>query len=173
MTDIRDRLKPFGLEPFTEREHEIVNAMSDLTGNEFTLNFGVNSPDELPFDEAFARAGSIRLIDDDSNIVFDVNDRNHGAEDVIYAKRVIHAKAGKVNKRRSSPPMGHYLVDHRGSYFEIFPGDDEKSYWRLYRYEDIIATGHQGFDTPEQCEGQIALVVVSADADTEIRYSDE
>lgn len=69
--------------------------------------------------------------------------------------------------------MGKYYIDHRSFHFEIYKGegDDKNFYWRLYYHGDIIATGHQGFGTPKQCEGQIHLVIVGADPETKIKHS--
>ena len=49
-------------------------------------------------------------------------------------------------------------------YFEIYPGKDNRWYWRLYYGTDIIATGHQGFSTRQQCVNQISLVRQCANA---------
>ena len=43
-------------------------------------------------------------------------------------------------------------------YFDIYQGQDNWWYWRLYYGSDIIATGHQKFRSYQTCLNQISLV---------------
>ncbi len=73
--------------------------------------------------------------------------------------------------------MSHYRITPEmmaeRAKFEIYQSDkDTKFYWRLWYLDNqIIATGHQGFDTPAQCEGQIHLVIAGAIPITEIIHN--
>ena len=55
--------------------------------------------------------------------------------------------------------------------FEIYRGEDNEFYWRLWYVDETIATGHQSFPAPENCVGQIKLVKLCGDADIEILHN--
>ena len=47
--------------------------------------------------------------------------------------------------------------------FQIYQSkNDNRYYWRLQKGEDTIATGHQGYDTEQQCRNDIEIVKQSA-----------
>jgi len=43
--------------------------------------------------------------------------------------------------------------------FEIYKGEDDKHYWRLWTPEGIIATGHQGYYTVGACRSDIEKIM--------------
>lgn len=49
--------------------------------------------------------------------------------------------------------------------FQIYlSSSDKRWYWRLQSGEGTIATGHQGYDTEQQCRHDIQIVKQSANA---------